>query len=241
MNALGFSSCQSVLVSGVCIHMAATSLPMLRLAGDLGTNLHILWCSFIFAIPICPDPAASCVVSKHNKEDLSADTTKNACRDDVHDHAPVRQGHERVSSLTPFEVACEPFASQLCLTSALTHGRFASSLCLSVSLSLCLSLSLSFCLSVFLSFSLSLFLHFPCSTPPESRQPRPQCPMWCVCCRVCPFGVGATLRSVGSCKPNPILQGVKTRLTHLSRDSRQTKRSIHDVFPGHRTPDPVPL
>ena len=50
-------------------------------------------CSFIFAIPICPDPAVSYVVSKHNKEDLSADMTKNVRRDDVllpgshkHDH-----------------------------------------------------------------------------------------------------------------------------------------------------------
>ena len=31
-----------------------------------------------------PDPAVSCEVSKHNKEDLSADMTKNVCRDDVH-------------------------------------------------------------------------------------------------------------------------------------------------------------
>ena len=97
MNALGFSSCQSVLMSGVCIHMAATSLTMLRLAWDLETNLLISLCFFIFALLILPDPAASCVVSKHNQEDLSADTTKNACRDDVHDRVPVRQGHGSVS------------------------------------------------------------------------------------------------------------------------------------------------
>ena len=97
MNALGFSSCQSVLTSGVCIHMAATSLTMLRLAWDLETSLLISRCSFIFALLICPDPAASCVVSKHNKEDLSADTTKIVCRDDVHDRAPVHQGLVSVS------------------------------------------------------------------------------------------------------------------------------------------------
>ena len=85
------------LTSGVCIHMAATSLTMLRLAWDLETNLLIFRCSFIFALLICPDPAASCVVSKHNKEDLSADTTKNVCRDDVHDRAPVHQGLVSVS------------------------------------------------------------------------------------------------------------------------------------------------
>ena len=104
VNPLGFSSCQSVLMSGVCIHMAATSLTMLRLAWDLETNLLISLCFFIFALLICPDSAASCVVSKHNKEDLGADTTKNACRDDVHDRAPVRQGHVSVSFLTPLRL-----------------------------------------------------------------------------------------------------------------------------------------
>ena len=64
--------------------MDATSLTMRCLAWDLETNLLIFWYSFIFAKPICPDPAVSCAVSKHNKEDLSADMTKNVCRDDVH-------------------------------------------------------------------------------------------------------------------------------------------------------------
>ena len=65
-----------------------------RLALDLGTNLLIFRCSFIFAIPIFPDPAVSCVVSKHNKEDLSANMTKNVCRDDrnAHDRASLHQG-----------------------------------------------------------------------------------------------------------------------------------------------------
>ena len=78
------SSCQSANMSGVWIYMAATSLTTRCLAWDLGTNMLIFRCSFIFAIPIRPDPAVSCVVSKHNKEDLSADMTKNVCRDDVH-------------------------------------------------------------------------------------------------------------------------------------------------------------
>ena len=140
---------------------------------------------------------------------------------------------------------------------AATRARDAPLASLSLSLSLLLSLFLThfLTLSLSLSYSLTLYtlyslflsplsplsLHFPCSTPPESRQPRPQCSMWCMCCRVCPFGVGATLWSVGSCIPNPIHQGDKTRLTQKNRDSCQTKRSVHDVFPGHRTPDPVPL
>ena len=97
MNVLVFSSCQSGLTSDVCIHMGATSLTMLRLAWDLETNLLISRCSFIFALLICLDPAASCVVSKHNKEDLGAETTKNVCRDDSHDRAPVHQGLVSVS------------------------------------------------------------------------------------------------------------------------------------------------
>ena len=76
----------------------------LCLAWDLETNLLIFQCSFIFVIPICPDPAASCEVTKHNKEDLSADMTKNVCRDDVHqenahDCAPFLQGILSVSFL----------------------------------------------------------------------------------------------------------------------------------------------
>ena len=55
---------------------------------------------FIFALLICPNPAASCVVSKHNKEDLSANTTKNVCGDDVHDRAPIHQGLVSVSFIT---------------------------------------------------------------------------------------------------------------------------------------------
>ena len=74
--------------------MAATSLTMQRLVLDLGINLLIFRCSFIFAVPIFPDPAVSCVVSKHNKEDLSANMTKNECRDDgnAHDRASLYQG-----------------------------------------------------------------------------------------------------------------------------------------------------
>ena len=37
----------------------------------------------------------------------------NACGDDVHDRAPVRQGHVSVSPFTPFAVAREPFASRV--------------------------------------------------------------------------------------------------------------------------------
>ena len=42
MNVLGFSSCQGVLTSGVCIHMAATSLTMLRFGlGPRDQSAHL--------------------------------------------------------------------------------------------------------------------------------------------------------------------------------------------------------
>ena len=73
------------------------------------------------------------------------------CRDDVHDRAPCEWFFSHTS-----EVACETFACRLFLKSALTHGRIASSLCLSVSLSLCL------CLCVCVTVSVCCVLCFVC-------------------------------------------------------------------------------
>ena len=64
--------------------------------------------------------------------------------ENVHDRDPVRQGHVSVFHFTPFAIASESLASQLCLPTALTHGRFASSLSVSVSV----SLSVSVCVPV---------------------------------------------------------------------------------------------
>ena len=50
--------------------------------------------------------------------------------ENVHDRDPDRQGHVSAFPFTPFAIASESLASQLCLPTALTHGRFASSLCL---------------------------------------------------------------------------------------------------------------
>ena len=106
VSALGSSSCPRAHVNGV------SSLTMQRLALDLGINLLVFRCFFTFAIPIFPDPAVSCVVSKHNKEDLSANMTKNACRDDgnAHDRASSYQGdvHDRASVCQGLLIASFP-------------------------------------------------------------------------------------------------------------------------------------
>ena len=88
-----FFSCQSDLTSGVCIHMAATSLTMQRLALDPGINLLTSLCFSTFATPIFLDPAVLCAVSKHNKEGMIANIIKlSVPRNDARDHAPGRQG-----------------------------------------------------------------------------------------------------------------------------------------------------
>ena len=93
VNARGSSSCPSAHMNGVWIHMAATSLTMQRLAWDHGINLLTSLCSSTYATQIFPDPAVSCAVSKHNKEDLTANITNlSVPRNDAHDHAPVHQG-----------------------------------------------------------------------------------------------------------------------------------------------------
>ena len=79
-------------MNGVWIHMAATSLTIKRLALDLGINMLTSLCSSMFAIPIFPDPAVSCAVTKHNKEGTIANIIKlNVPRNDTRDHAPGRQ------------------------------------------------------------------------------------------------------------------------------------------------------
>ena len=71
--------------------------------------------------------------------------------EDVHDRDPVRQGHVSAFLFTPSADARESFACQLCLPSALTHGRFPSSL---LSFVFCL-LSFVFCLLSFVFCLLS--------------------------------------------------------------------------------------
>ena len=83
-------------------------------------------------------PTASCAANMHNKEDWNAGITNTTVREeDVHDRDTVRQGHVSAFLFTPPAVARESLAGQLCLSTALTHKRFASSLCLCLCQCLC--------------------------------------------------------------------------------------------------------
>ena len=76
-------------------------------------------------------PGPSCAANMHNEEEWNAGITNMTVREeDVHDRDPDRQGHVSASPFTPSAVARVSFAGQLCLPTALTHGRFASCLCL---------------------------------------------------------------------------------------------------------------
>ena len=126
-------------LSSVWIHMAATSLTMQRLASDFVINPLTSLCSYISAPLICLAPLASCAANMHNKEEWNAGITNITVREgDEHDCDPVRQGQVSAFPFTPSAVARESSASQLCLPTALTLGRFAASLCLCFCLCLCL-------------------------------------------------------------------------------------------------------
>ena len=130
VSALGSLLCPSAHMSGVWIHMPATNLTTQRWASDLVINPVTSLCSYISVPLTCLAPTASCTASKRNEEEWNAGITNMTVREeDVHDCDPVRQGHVSALLVTSSEFARESFASQLCLPTALTLGRFASSLC----------------------------------------------------------------------------------------------------------------
>ena len=91
------------------IHMAATSLTMLRLAWDLETNRLISLCFFIFRTNL-PGPSSVMRSEQAQQRRFERRHTKNVCRDDVHDHTPpVSQGHVSVSFLTPLRLLVSLF------------------------------------------------------------------------------------------------------------------------------------
>ena len=135
MGALGSSPCPSAHMTGVWIHTAATSLTMQRLASDLVINPLTSLCSYISAPPIYLATLASCAANMHNKEEWNAGITNMTVREgDVHDCDPVRQGHVSAFLVTSSEFARVSLACQFCSPTALTLGRFAASLPLSLPL-----------------------------------------------------------------------------------------------------------
>ena len=73
MSVLGFSSCQSVHMTGVWVHTAATNTITLHLALDPVIKPLTFLCFSTFAPPTYLAPPASCAVNMRNKEGLSAD------------------------------------------------------------------------------------------------------------------------------------------------------------------------
>ena len=109
MSALGFSLCQSVHMSDVWIHTAATNSITLHLASDLVIKpLTFLFFS-IFAPPTYLAPTASCAVSKRNKEGLSANITNTSvCGDDVLDCDVAHHSHVSAHLFPSLPFTCEP-------------------------------------------------------------------------------------------------------------------------------------
>ena len=186
MSALGSSLCTSAHMSGVWIHMAATSMITQRLASDPEIKLLTFLFFSTFAPPTYLVPTASCAANMHNKEEWNASITNMTVREeDVHDCDPVRQGHVSALLVTSSEFARESLAGQFCSPTALTLGRFATSLSLSLSLSLCLSvfvcvslLSLCVCRSLFsVCLCLCLLSVFVCLAC--------VCLFLCLCVSVC--------------------------------------------------------
>ena len=137
MDALGFSSCQRVHMSGVWIHTSATQTIKLRSALDPVTKLLTFLCFFISAPPTYLAPTASCAVNMRNKEGLTVDITNTSvCGDDVLDRDVAHQSHVSAHLFPYSPITCESLRGQLFRTT-LTLRRFASSLCLCLCLCLC--------------------------------------------------------------------------------------------------------
>ena len=108
VSALGFSSCQSVHMSGVWIHTAATSMITQRLASDLVTTPLTFLYLYIFVPPTNLAPTASCAMDMRNKEGLSANISNTSVRgDDVHDRDVAHQSHMSAHLVPSSPITCE--------------------------------------------------------------------------------------------------------------------------------------
>ena len=104
----GFSSCQSVHMSGVWIHTAATNTITLHLTLDHVTRPLTSLRFSIFASPAYLALTASCAVNMRNKEGLSADMTNTSvCEDDVPDRDVAHQSHVSAHLFPSSPITCE--------------------------------------------------------------------------------------------------------------------------------------
>ena len=90
------------------VHTAATNSITLHLALDPEIKPLTFLCFSTFAPPTCLAPTASCAVSKHNKEGLSADKTNTSeCGDDVLDCDVAHQSHVSAHLFPSLPITCE--------------------------------------------------------------------------------------------------------------------------------------
>ena len=95
-------------MSGVLIHMDAAHMITLHLALDPEIKPLTFLCFSTFVPPTYLAPTASCAVSKHNKEGLSADITNKSERgDDVLDCDVVHQSHVSAHLFPSLAITCE--------------------------------------------------------------------------------------------------------------------------------------
>ena len=114
MSALDFSSCRSDHMSGVWIHMAATSSTMQTWHLDLATPRLTCPSSFTCALPTCLAQTALRAVNKPNKDGWSAKPPGTSDgSEDTHEHYVVYQDHVSVYLSTPSTVTSDSLASPL--------------------------------------------------------------------------------------------------------------------------------
>ena len=114
VSALGSSSCPSVQMSGVWIHMAATSSKKQIWRLDPVTKPLTFLCFSTSSPPTYLVPTAPCAANKLSKDGLSANTTNSSAgRDDVVDRDVVDQSHVSACFPTSSAVASESLGRQL--------------------------------------------------------------------------------------------------------------------------------
>ena len=143
-NALGSSSCLNAPNSGVWIHTAAESLTLQRWASELVINL-------LLHLRTTNLPGPDSIMRNEHAQQRRMERTHHKL-----DRTRRRRTWSRPCPstwcewlpFTPSAGARESFASPKCLPTALTHGRFASSVSVCLSVSECLCVVSPVCVSI---------------------------------------------------------------------------------------------